>query len=191
MERDEEDVVTDRGTRLILSDLLPDCYRQIQDWGRVVSYLQDVVPLPFSPAFRYGSTLQKRLEKEGYRFIPLTLQIGSQREEVYRPYVDDLFTRDEEYPPQYFSIAKGKEKYGFAWVCVNGRRVIRNQYAALRGLLLRKFDFAIGTRSYLEPYFKRPVFHRRITGEVIIQNPSVLPNAARNDLENNCKTRIS
>ena len=29
------------------------------------------------------------------------------------------------------------------------------------------------------------MFHRRITGEVIIQHPAVLPNAARSDLENN------
>ncbi len=183
---DDEGIISDHGTRLVLSDLLPECYRQIQEWGSVVSYLQNVVPLPFSPDFRYGNTLQSKLKKEDYRFIPLTLQIGSKKEQIFRPYVDDLFSKsDEQYPPAYFSIEKGKEKYGFAWVCVNGRRVIRNQYSDLRGLLLRKFDFSIGTRSYLEPYYKRPVFHRRITGEVIIQNPSVLPNAARSDLENN------
>jgi hypothetical protein len=185
VEADDEEVIPDHGTRLILSDLLPECYRQIQDWGSVESYLQNVVPLPFSSDFRYGNTLQKKLEKEGYRFIPLTLQIGSRLQQIFRPYVDDIFARDEQFPPEYFPITKGKERYGFAWVCVNGRRVIKNQYAALRGLLLRKFDFSIGTRSYLEPYFKRPVFHRRITGEVIIQSQSVLPNAARSDLENN------
>jgi hypothetical protein len=74
-------------------------------------------------------------------------------------------------------------KFGFAWVCINGRRVIKDQ--DIRGLLLKKFDFSIGNRLYLERFFRRPVFHRRVTGEVIIQHPGVLPDAGRSDLENN------
>ncbi len=77
VEDDQEAVISDHGTRLILSDLLPDSYRQLQDWERVVSYLQNVVPLPFNPEFRYGTTIQKKFEEEDYRVVPLTLQIGA------------------------------------------------------------------------------------------------------------------
>jgi Tfp pilus assembly protein PilN len=114
--------------------------------------------------------------------VPLTLQIGARKEPIYRPYRDSLFT-DAKHPPKYFKLSKGNKTFGFAWVCINGRRVIADQ--DVRGLLLKKFDFSIGTRGYLERFFKRTVFHRRITGEIIIQNPAVLPNAARSDLENN------
>jgi len=183
VEDDEEGVIQDHGTRLILSDLLPDSYRHLQDWDTVVSYLQNVVPLPFDPSFAHGAKIAKRFEEEDYRVVPLTLQIGPKKEELYRPYQDSHFASDAKYPPKYFTLRSGKEKFGFAWVCINGRRVIKDQ--DIRGLLVKKFDFSIGNRLYLERFFKRPVFHRRVTGEVIIQHDAVLPNAGRSDLENN------
>jgi len=183
VENDEEGVIQDHGTRLILSDLLPDSYRHLQDWSSVVSYLQNVVPLPFHPDFVYGAMIAKKFKEEDYRVVPLTLQIGARREELFRPYQNSDFAADANYPPKYFTLRKGQEKFGFAWVCINGRTVIKDP--SIRGLLLKKFDFSIGKRLYLESFFKRSVFHRRVTGEVIIQHPAVLPNAARSDLENN------
>src|SRR5262249_26518007 len=65
----------------------------------------------------------------------------------------------------------------------NGRRVLKD--VRMRGLLIKKFGFSIGNRSYLEPFFKRTVFNRRITGEIIVQHPGLIPDAARSDFENN------
>lgn len=183
VEDDNEGIIQDHGTRLILSDLLADSYRDLQDWDTVVSYLQNVVPLPFDPAFRYGEKIEAKFEEEDYRVVPLTLQIGAKRQALYRPYRDCDFASDARYPPKYFTLRRGQQNFGFAWVCINGRKVIRDQ--SIRGLLLKKFDFSIGNRNYLETYFKRAVFHRRVTGEVIIRHDAVLPNAARSDLENN------
>jgi molecular chaperone HtpG len=183
VEDDVEGVIRDHGTRLILTDLLSDSYRHLRDWDKVMSYLQNVVPLPFHPDFRYGKAIEKKFAQEDYRVVPLTLQIGARKERIYRPYENGLFSPDAEYSPKYFSLTKGKERFGFAWVCINGRKVIKDN--AIRGLLLRKFDFSIGTRRYLDPFFKRIVFHNRVTGEVVVQHPSVLPNAARTDFENN------
>jgi hypothetical protein len=50
---------------------------------------------------------------------------------------------------------------------------------------LKKFGFSIGTRRYLDPFFARVVFHNRVTGEIVITNPGILPNAARSDFEHN------
>jgi hypothetical protein len=184
IEDDDEEIIAEHGTRLILSELLSDSYRQLQDWNHVVTYLQNVVPLPFHPNFRYGKTIAKKFEDEDYRVVPLTLQIGARKEAIYRPYEDDLFTSDDEqYSPKFFPISTGKQKYGFAWVCINGRRAIKDQ--SLRGLLLKKFGFSIGTRRYLDPFFARVVFHNRVTGEIVITNPGILPNAARSDFEHN------
>src|SRR5437667_715874 len=55
----------------------------------------------------------------------------------------------------------------------------------MRGLLIKKFGFSVGKRGYLEPFFKRTVFNRRITGEIIVQHEGLIPNAARSDFENN------
>ena len=37
----------------------------------------------------------------------------------------------------------------------------------------------------MEPFFKRTVFNRRITGEIIVQHEGLIPDAARSDFENN------
>ena len=183
VENDSENVISTSGTRVVISELLPETYRPLQDWDKVVAYLEDVVPLPFHPEFAFGNQLAKKFVQEDYRVVPLSLQIGSRKEQVYRPYRDHHFSDSVEYPPKYFTITKGKEKLGFAWVCVNGRRVLREQ--SIRGLLIKKFGFSIGNRNYLEPYFKRTVFNRRITGEIIVQHHGLVPNAVRSDFENN------
>src|SRR2546427_4157630 len=50
---------------------------------------------------------------------------------------------------------------------------------------MKKFGFSIANVSFLEPFFKRPVFIRRITGEVIVEHQGLIPNAARSDFEHN------
>lgn len=172
------------GTRVVLSGILAENYRKMLDWDSVVAYLQDVVPLPFSPDFGYGATIAEKFRAEDYRVVPLTLQIAGRREEVFRPYTNDVFTSDEHhYPPKFFRIGRGPHSYGFAWVCINGRRVLKDP--RMRGLLLKKFGFSVGKRNYLEPLFQRTVFSRRITGEIILRHPGLIPNAARNDFEGN------
>lgn len=181
---DKENTLSRAGTRAIMSDLLDEVYDELNDWDKVVSYLRDVVPLPFREDFRYASVIQEKLKKTDYKVIPVALQIGNMRKEITRPYYNEMFEHGGKHPPAFFEISDGRQHYGFAWVCVNdARRVLKN--ATLRGLLIKKFGFSISDRNHLEPYFARPVFHRRITGEVIIQNEELIPNAARSDFEAN------
>ena len=50
--------------------------------------------------------------------------------------------------------------------------------------------FQLGDRRYLEPYFGRTVYSRRITGEIIVKHPSLVPNAARSDFEHNTARQV-
>ncbi len=183
VEEDENGVIEGHGTRVLMSNLLSESYMRLQHWEEVESYLQDVVPLPFHPTFRHGGMIERRFSREDYRVVPLTLEIGTRREPIYRPYRDDLFPDGALYPPKFLTLKKGQQKLGFAWVCINGRRVIKD--LRMRGLLIKKFGFSVGNRGYLEPFFKRTVFNRRITGEIIVQQEGLIPNAARSDFENN------
>ncbi len=183
VKEDEVDVIQGHGTKVIMSNLLSENYKRLQNWEEVELYLQDVVPLPFRPDFRHGSVIGRRFTKEDYRVVPLTLEVGARRAAIYRPYADALFPEGAQYPPKFFPLKKGKQKFGFAWVCINGRRVIKD--LRMRGLLIKKFGFSVGNRGYLEPFFKRTVFNRRITGEIIVQHEGLIPNAARSDFENN------
>lgn len=184
VEPDSNATIETHGTKVIMSGIVSDAYRRLLDWDTVETYLQDVVPLPFNPSFKFGKRIEKKFQDEDYRVVQLILQVNDKRLNIYRPYTNDLFTYGGIYPPKFFSLRRGSTRFGFAWVCINDeRRVLKDQ--ALRGLLIKKFGFSIASRSYLEPFFTRTVFNRRITGEIIIQHPNLLPNAARSDFENN------
>jgi hypothetical protein len=69
-------------------------------------------------------------------------------------------------------------------VCINdARRVFATR--SIRGILIKKFEFSVGDRGFLERFFSRTVFNRRITGELLIQHKDLIPNAARSDFEAN------
>ena len=189
MEPTQDGVVDDHGTQVILSGLLPDAYRRINDWDQVVEYLQNVVPLPFNPEFKFGEVVAEKFEQEDYRVVPLTLQIGDRFQTLHRPYTNAVFRYGGLYPPEFFDLKSGRQNFGFAWVCVNdARETIKD--LRIRGLLFKKFGFSIGDRRFLEPYFGRTVYSRRITGEVIITHPQLVPNAARSDFEHNSTRQI-
>lgn len=184
VERDRDKIIADHGTKTIMSGIKGDTYARLADWKEVESYLQNTVPLPFHPDFRFGPKIQRKFLEEDYRVVNLLLAINDLRAFMYRPYTDAMFARGGKYPEKFFVLKDEGTHFGFAWVCVNDERKVLKDLA-LRGLLLKKFGFSIATRAFLEPYFNRPVFNRRITGEIIIQHENLLPNAARSDFENN------
>ena len=185
VEATDRDLIDGHGTKVLMSDLLPEAYLRLNNWEQVVVYLQNVVPLPFDPHhFKYAPEIQSKFEEEEYQVIKLTLQMGGRKEELYRPYTDKIFKYGGRHKPKFFPVQEGKQKFGFAWVCVNdARETIKNE--EVRGLLIKKRGFSIGDRRYLEPYFGRTIYSRRITGEIIITNDDLIPNAARSDFENN------
>ena len=189
MEPSEEGVIDQHGTHVIMSGLLPDAYRRINDWDQVADYLQNVVPLPFNPDFKFGAIVQEKFQQEDYRVVPLTLQMGERSQPLHRPYMDTIFRLGGHHPPEFFDLRDGRQSFGFAWVCVNdARETIKD--LRTRGLLFKKFGFSIGDRRYLEPYFGRTVYSRRVTGEIIVKNPNLVPNAARSDFENNATRQV-
>ncbi len=188
VESTQTDVIAHHGTRVLMSGLLPDAYRRINEWADVVDYLQNVVPLPFNPDFKFGEIIEDHFEKADYKVVPLTLKIGDQEQSLYRPYTDSIFRFGGLHPPEFFDIRERGRDFGFAWVCVNdARETIKD--LKIRGLLVKKFGFSIGDRRYLEPYFGRTVYSRRITGEIIVNESSLIPNAARSDFEHNASSQ--
>jgi len=182
---DDDNTITRKGTRCIMGGLLGHVYQRLNDWNAVVSYLQDVIPLPFSPSFKHKDEIEEKFLDEDYRVVPLTLQISSRKEAIYRPYSNRMFTHGGEHPPAFFDIPAGKkERFAFAWVCINDARRVLND-PKLRGLLIKKFGFSISDRNYLEHYFGRAVLNRRITGEIIVRHENLIPIAARSDFEHN------
>jgi hypothetical protein len=181
---DSDSTIAGHGTKAIMSGLLGEAYQELNNWDKVVSYLQDVVPLPFRDDFKFAPIIMAKFAKEDYRVVPLTLQIGTKRSSIFRPYYNGIFAHGGEHPPEFFEISEDKQRFGFAWVCINDARQVLKD-TRLRGLLIKKYGFSISGRNFLEPYFPRPIFNRRVTGEIIIKHRDLLPNAARSDFEPN------
>ncbi|MEP7171014.1 MAG: hypothetical protein ABI855_16730, partial [Bacteroidota bacterium] len=72
---------------------------------------------------------------------------------------------------------------GVAWGCLNSLRK-KVEDKSLRGFILKKQGFSIGTRAAMVKYFPRAnTFFDRYSGEIIIVNPNLIPNASRTELE--------
>jgi len=178
--------VEKQGTLVMMVGIQGNVYKRLVDRREVVEYLEGVVPLPFRPGFKHKKQIEGKFEEEDYRVIPLGLTIHGYKEQLFRPYYDSIFTHRTGFGPKYFQIKHklGKGKLGFAWVCLNDARKYLPK-RRLRGLLIKKFGFSVGGRDAFARFFSRAVFNNRITGEIIIQNDHLIPNAARTEFEPN------
>lgn len=175
------------GTRIELSGVEVEFYNSLSKFNEVANYLEKVIPLPFSPNFRYGQDIQNKIQEvcsqynAKFELVNLRLQINDEAKTLYRPYSDADFVPAPQYP--FFKELKTpKEFFGLAWGCLNeDRNVLKN--TENRGFLIRKQGFAIGTRHDLVQYFKSQKFFNRYVGEFIIVHPKLLPNGPRSDFE--------
>jgi hypothetical protein len=172
------------GTLVIMKGIRGNVYRRLIDREQVIEYLHGAVPLPFSPKFKHKNKIETKFQEEDYRVITLELTIHGHKEQLFRPYNDTIFSHGTGFGPKYFQIKNkmGKGKLGFAWVCLNDARKYLPE-KNLRGLLIKKFGFSVGGRDSFAKFFSRAVFNNRITGEIIIKDEQLLPNAARTEFE--------
>ena len=171
--------VDKHGTLVIMLGIIPQVYKTA-----VAKYLQSVIPLPFHSRFGPKKQLEAKFEEEDYRVIDVRLSIEGISQKLYRPYRNRDFTHGKGFGPKYFRIKHvlGKGDLGFAWVCLNDARKYLPE-KSLRGLLIKKFGFSVGGRTQFARFFSRAVFNNRITGEIIIRNDGLIPNAARTEFE--------
>lgn len=186
------------GTRIEIVGLNPILDDSLNKFDTLSEYLQNVVPLKFDQKnFKWAEVIEKKIKQvcethnATFELINLQLQVGSKIESLYRPYKDSEFNFDSPQEPIFKEIETNGIFFGIAWGCLNaydnsptGRRTTRIANKRLRGFLLKKQGFSIGSREDLAPYFSQSNAHfDRYTGELIIVNNHLLPNAARNNFE--------
>ncbi len=188
----KNDEFPDKGTRVELSGLEMEFYTALSDFEDVAEYLRNVIPLHFDKDnFSYAEEVENEISKicsehnQKFEIIHLNLLINSRREKLYRPYKDiEFYSKDKvkPLPPVFYPIENG-EFFGVAWGCLNSlRKKVENR--ALRGFILKKQGFSVGKRESMVKYFQRgSTFFDRYSGEIIIVNPNLIPNASRTELE--------
>lgn len=176
------------GTRIEMINLEPTFFKTISQFDEIATYLEQVIPLPFSPNFKYGNEISHYITQvcrdKGivHSFINLKLQINNETRTLCRPYTDELFDNSTPLEPEFIHIGNQSEFFGIAWGCLNSsKNSIKSN--SLRGFILKKNGFSIGTRNDMLPYFGRQIYFNRYVGEFIVLNQKLLPNASRSEFE--------
>ncbi|MDR2595014.1 MAG: ATP-binding protein [Fibromonadaceae bacterium] len=185
------DEYPNQGTIIELTGIEPEFYTALSDFDTVANYLRNIVPLHFDDKnFKYSSKIETEIakicneKKQKFELINLSLQVNSKVEDLYRPYKDSDFSSEiEPQEPVFFPIENEETFFGVAWGCLNSVRK-RLDTKNLRGFIIKKQGFSIGNREELVKYFPRKsTFFDRYSGEIIIINHKILPNASRNGIE--------
>jgi hypothetical protein len=185
------DEYPNQGTTVELTGIEPEFYTALSSFDEVADYLRDVIPLHFDEKnFEYANEIETGItrlceeKKQKFELINLSLQVNSKIENLYRPYKNIDFNKEiVPQKPFFFPIERDDTFFGVAWGCLNSvRKKLDNKN--LRGFILKKQGFSIGNREGLIKFFpKGNTFFDRYSGEVIIVNSKILPNASRNDIE--------
>lgn len=158
------------------------------------SYISQVAPLPYqSRHFIYSSQLHNFLAEHGYSIEEFPIFIGeiqSDLEPLYKSnrsrfHSDRNKMRvDEIYNMVYFDITIDDELYALGWYgnC--------NWYGSLSeheisGLRVRKGNLLIGDNKTLNSIFRESRFNGWTQGELFILTDKLIPNARRDDFEQN------
>lgn len=175
------------GTRVEMEGINPIFFKSLHKFKEVTNYLEQVIPLPFNPKFKWGKLIQNKIDeickKYGrvFKLINVNLQINEKTAKLFRPYLDDKFD-PKPLDPTFHELKKDKNFFGVAWGCLNSsNNAIKDK--KLRGFLIKKQGFSIGTRNDLAKYFGRRTLFNRYIGEIIVVHPRLLPNAPRTDFE--------
>ncbi|ADQ78169.1 ATP-binding region ATPase domain protein [Paludibacter propionicigenes WB4] len=174
------------GTRIELKGLNTEFINEFSDFKILSNYLREVIPLEFNKInFKHANVIEEKITQiclnhnAKFELVKLFLQVNNESEWLFRPYTDIEFNNNSSYEPVFVELKTKDHFFGVIWGCLNStRNKISNK--DLRGFLVKKQGFAIGDRQKLSQ-FLRPVYYDRYIGEVIIVDPKILPNAARND----------
>lgn len=181
------------GTRIEIVGLNPILDDFLNKFEDLAGYLREVVPLRFDREnFKWAELIENKIEQvcsthnAHFELVNLKLQVGSKIENLYRPYKDSEFNNNSPQEPKFIELEANGVFLGISWGCLNSYDKSKTRIAnkELRGFLLKKQGFSIGKRENLAKYFSQSNTHfDRYTGEIIVVNNQILPNAARNDFE--------
>lgn len=156
----------------------------------LANYISQTGPVPFSPEFGLGTSINNRLQKFGVADSYKIFLNGS-AEPVYRPFRDefplnpqlkDNFTEVEfhEVP----AINDGLDAVG--WVLHHSYRGALPDNSRVKGLRLRVGNIQVGDNAILQELFPEPRFNGWSVGEFhIIPSTRLVPNGRRDDFEQN------
>lgn len=158
------------------------------------SYISQVAPLSYQGRhFLYISQLKGYLQEHGYEVEEFPIFVGEEEsdlEPVYKPNKSrfrsdrNKKTVDEISSMSYFDITIDGELYALGWYGNCGWYGFLSE-RELSGLRVRKGNILIGDSKTLNGIFKEARFNGWTQGEIFIITDKLVPNARRDDFEQN------
>lgn len=169
-------------------------FSDLLDIETAKSYISQVAPLPYqSRHFIYASQLREFLRENGYSIEEFPIFVGEHDydlEPVYKPNKSRFRsdrgkkTVDEITSMSYFDITVDGELYALGWYGNCGWYGYLSD-KELSGLRVRKGNILIGDSKTMNVIFKEARFNGWTQGEIFIVTDKLIPNARRDDFEQN------
>lgn len=158
------------------------------------SYISQVAPLPYQTRhFIYISQLKEYLKDHGYDLEEFPIFVGEEEtdlEPVYKPNKSrfradrNKKTVDEISSMAYFDVTIDGELYALGWYGNCGWYGFLSD-REISGFRVRKGNILIGDSKTLNGIFKESRFNGWTQGEIFIVTDKLVPNARRDDFEQN------
>lgn len=160
----------------------------------VRSYIAQVAPLPYkSRRFVYATDVHTFLSENGYELEEFPLFVGASNNElepVYKPnrhrYHSDRNKKrnDEIQSLRTFQVKIEGELYALGWYGICNWLGSLSDHE-ISGIRVRKGNILIGDNKTLNSIFKEPRFNGWTQGELFVVTDKLIPNARRDDFEQN------
>lgn len=169
-------------------------FSDLLDIEKVKEYICQVAPVTYSKrSFVYASEIHKYMEANNYSIDEFPIFVGEAYESlepVYKPnkhrFHSDRNKRkeDEIEAVQFFEIKIEDECYALGWFanCSWYGSISENNIAGMR---VRKGNILIGDSKTLNTIFRETRFNGWVQGELYIVTDKLIPNARRDDFEQN------
>ncbi len=158
------------------------------------SYISQVAPIPYQTRhFIYISQLKKYLKDHGYGLEEFPIFVGEEEtdlEPVYKPNKSrfradrNKKTVDEISSMAYFDVTIDGKLYALGWYGNCGWYGFLSD-REISGFRVRKGNILIGDSKTLNGIFKESRFNGWTQGEIFIVTDKLIPNARRDDFEQN------
>jgi Histidine kinase-, DNA gyrase B-, and HSP90-like ATPase len=155
----------------------------------VAEYLAQVAPVPFSPAFSFGSDITAALHPH-VELGHLDIRVSGIEEPLHRPHRDRFEVGEGAYDD--FADVEICEFPGVdggvaavAWILHHGYTGAIPAKASIKGLRLRTGNVQVGDATLLDELFTEPRFNAWAVGEVHVIDRRIVPNGRRDHFQPN------
>jgi molecular chaperone HtpG len=164
------------------------------DTERIESYVRQVGPVPYSKSFSLAINIKGVFEDYGLKISEFPIYIGTKKDElhpIFKPNKDSFLsdmTKKLKDTISDINIFEIRNEYndlmaiGWYAECSWLGGIIDKEISGLR---MRKGNILIGDSRTLSPIFKEERFNGWTQGEIFVLTDKLIPNARRDDFEQN------